>query len=385
MPNLDLMGLRNFGNTCYINSVLQILHNIEHFPIDGDHKWNKLIKAAYHDNQLKPLISHLSKNKKHFKKNKQGDAQELLLFLLGYIKGSNFQVTMSSNIKCRHCKYVSNSKHESNMLFINPKVSLEKNLEPESTILSDYKCEKCHRRGATKVDEVHGHPQLLILSINAYRKKSTVPLSFAFNGENEHYNLVGMIVHLGSDNCGHYIAIVKKNGIWYECNDSRIMKLSEADVRRYKPYVVFYERKAKKRHRDELSFSESSESISKKSRKGSHGNGKTSKAVPVKSQNLDKTKPALTIDTHINQPDLNQLEQCTQSISIRSPTKSSPVKAKRRRKQQSKANRLSKSNMVSPIESIEQSKNFDNTKERPENFMTKVRKLIQENLRVLSK
>lgn len=39
------------------------------------------------------------------------------------------------------------------------------------------------------------------------------------------YNLIGVMVHLGSYHGGHYIAISQRNGKWYKFNDERVTKV----------------------------------------------------------------------------------------------------------------------------------------------------------------
>ncbi len=44
------------------------------------------------------------------------------------------------------------------------------------------------------------------------------------------YEIIGIIMHSGSANCGHYTAYVKSGNQWYYCNDEKITALDETDV-----------------------------------------------------------------------------------------------------------------------------------------------------------
>lgn len=62
---------------------------------------------------------------------------------------------------------------------------------------------------------------------------------------NANYELDSFIVHKGdSVNFGHYISYVKKNGHWYECNDSYVRPLSEKDALAFasEAYLVYYKK-----------------------------------------------------------------------------------------------------------------------------------------------
>lgn len=44
------------------------------------------------------------------------------------------------------------------------------------------------------------------------------------------YELIGVIMHSGSANCGHYTSYIKSGNDWYYCNDETITPISEEDV-----------------------------------------------------------------------------------------------------------------------------------------------------------
>ncbi|GMI52234.1 hypothetical protein TeGR_g11122 [Tetraparma gracilis] len=57
------------------------------------------------------------------------------------------------------------------------------------------------------------------------------------------YSLFAIVCHRGqSVNSGHYIAYVKRDGRWYEANDSRIRPVTEKEVLQQPAYMIFYEK-----------------------------------------------------------------------------------------------------------------------------------------------
>ena len=55
----------------------------------------------------------------------------------------------------------------------------------------------------------------------------------------EEYELIGVVNHFGSLSFGHYTATVKREGSWYECDDSSVRR---RDVDGSNAYLLFYER-----------------------------------------------------------------------------------------------------------------------------------------------
>ena len=80
-----------------------------------------------------------------------------------------------------------------------------------------------------------------------------VPDSFTTEGntcdgtgnQNQTYNLLGVLQHLGVDKAGHYIAFVKRGDRWWKCDDKDVTKSSFDDVRAamlfvYPPKMLLY-------------------------------------------------------------------------------------------------------------------------------------------------
>lgn len=56
------------------------------------------------------------------------------------------------------------------------------------------------------------------------------------------YDLVGVLVHQGQTCAsGHYLAFVKKNGVWFKCNDSEVTQVDEETVMMQQAYILMYE------------------------------------------------------------------------------------------------------------------------------------------------
>ncbi len=63
--------------------------------------------------------------------------------------------------------------------------------------------------------------------------------SVCFDNKDRHYRLLGVINHLGTAQGGHYVASVRKNNQWFECNDNKIRAVKTANPRDI--YVMLYE------------------------------------------------------------------------------------------------------------------------------------------------
>ncbi len=54
------------------------------------------------------------------------------------------------------------------------------------------------------------------------------------------YQLIGMVNHSGSMNCGHYTANIKVNDRWKLCNDSRVADHNSMGQKSKSAYLLFY-------------------------------------------------------------------------------------------------------------------------------------------------
>ena len=58
--------------------------------------------------------------------------------------------------------------------------------------------------------------------------------------EGRNYELRGIIFHSGTANGGHYISIIRLNGLWYLCNDGTITKLDNMENYLNYGYIYLY-------------------------------------------------------------------------------------------------------------------------------------------------
>ena len=72
---------------------------------------------------------------------------------------------------------------------------------------------------------------------------------------NNSYKLLGVVLHSGSIESGHYTAYVRRGNVWYFCDDARVEKISSQEIantmqsgnnKHGTPYILFYENTKKK-------------------------------------------------------------------------------------------------------------------------------------------
>lgn len=128
--------------------------------------------------------------------------------------------------RCRHCRTETNA-HKSLRIKRIPHVL--------SVQLKRFK--HGFNEGALKLESVVDLP--LFLDLTRYTSDYS-PDNDGVVDSNKVYELFALVCHIGLVNTGHYVAIIKKNGIWFRFDDSVISQVSVDEVRATSAYMLFY-------------------------------------------------------------------------------------------------------------------------------------------------
>lgn len=267
-----MKGFINIGNTCYLNSGLQML-------VQNEELCARIMKYAsgsqilqtlsdfimeYYSSDSKPIapseIKKIVEQKQDiFVGFAQQDSTEFIIYLLDTIDeeikkvdpnskgiGPIFGIEFNVKIKCklRSCLQVYARKEVNNFLLldIDSKCrSLDdayRMFKGSDKLESDnkYFCEKCNdKRIASKRSEISTWPNYLFVWLKRYSqegrriRKNTQPIEI--NKEWRHGNtLQGAVIHSGGLNGGHYVYVGKhSNEKWYLYNDSTVSEITSDD------------------------------------------------------------------------------------------------------------------------------------------------------------
>lgn len=244
------MLLNNFGNTCYINSVLQIFLNNYNFK---DYIQKKTYPVDYLLNYFKNITDNNSlrnfliklqeKLGTRLNITEQNDTAEIYTHLIDIFEKEDetciefFKGMHRKTYKCLKCKH----KREMLESFINInlyitedsnnlQIALMKQFEKE-TLNDPILCDACSEYTRTEVkNKIIKWPTSLIFCINRSNVNSKINIEFEYTRHIEllilnkisKYTITGLINHIGTKDMGHYTYIKISKDCFIEIDDDKI-------------------------------------------------------------------------------------------------------------------------------------------------------------------
>ena len=229
------VGLKNHGNTCFINAVEQCFRAVEYYM---GRRWPRpFATKAYPDLD-------------------QQDAHEYHLFALQRLEETVpdfkpiFQGTFETRVAfpCGHANVHQEPFCELSVPLLPTFEAMLGSLESADPVTSS--CDTCGYQGpATKRTTVDRLPPFAVFHLkrfdydfNKRGDPADVPLRWQFQRDGSVYRLLGFVVHHGGSlTGGHYVAYTRYDRRWYLCNDDRVEPLSEAPPAALPAaYMLFY-------------------------------------------------------------------------------------------------------------------------------------------------
>lgn len=234
--------LPNIGNSCYINSVMQIFLN-------STTLFNALMCSF--DYFSLEMIREMYCEQNNISIAEQCDAVLFMCFLLDTIeerlKTKSIEVNniwkqkWRSRLKCNDCKTIIDTNQSEHYWIIYPtEESTDTQIEMDTCIQKNVKasvekkCEKCSPNkpiGFIHRMQLSNAPTNLFMNLQHFQKKkiNVYPnLSLTIGNDfSANYDLKGVIVHSGTQNFGHYKIYINIDNEWWLFSDTISYKIHQ--------------------------------------------------------------------------------------------------------------------------------------------------------------
>ena len=272
---MKICGLNNIGNTCYMNSVIQLLMNCPDFlsliyKSENSSDTVKLFKSFIHKYYkgngecVTPVeIKEILSSYRMFEGFSQHDAHECLIYLIDMLCEEVKEAKNLFNLKI-YTRIRSLEHEEQKNIFsdeivlslpVSDNLSESYQMFCQKEIIENWLSDKTNTKvKAEKQYIVCYWGYYVVIVFKKYdgsrklNKQIIIPHSWSIqnytdNGqETISFDITGAIVHFGHMMSGHYIAIVKNNDKFYVCNDSSIEEIENPTELINKAYIVMFKR-----------------------------------------------------------------------------------------------------------------------------------------------